>query len=97
MTATGLARSAVDQVAEVAARHAADNDAAARFPTEALDSLRTSGLLGCLVPTEYGGLGGTAREMADISYQLARHCTSVARRLLSGRLARDGRCAGSRS
>lgn len=78
MTTTQLTKSPVDQVAEVADRHAADNDAAARFPTEALDLLRSTGLLGCLVPTEYGGLGGSAREMSDISYRLGRHCTSVA-------------------
>jgi acyl-CoA dehydrogenase len=78
MTATELTTSPVELVAEVAERHAADNDAAARFPTEALDLLRSTGLLGCLVPAEYGGLGGSAREMSEISYRLGRHCTSVA-------------------
>lgn len=77
MTATKAAHLAVDEVAEIADLHAADADVHARFPTEALDRMRDTGLLGCLVPLDFGGLGGSVREMSDVSYQLARHCTSV--------------------
>jgi acyl-CoA dehydrogenase len=39
--------------------------------------MRDTGLLGCLIPPDYGGLGGSVREMSDVAYRLARNCTSV--------------------
>lgn len=66
-----------DEVAETAGRHARENDVAARFPVEALDKMRETGLLGCLVPSRYGGLGGSVRDMSDITYRLAKGCGSV--------------------
>jgi acyl-CoA dehydrogenase len=78
MTTTQTAAAPVTELAELAELHAEENDRQARFPAEVLDRMRETGLLGCLVPTEYGGLGGSVREMADITYQLARSCSSVA-------------------
>jgi acyl-CoA dehydrogenase len=77
VTTTEATRLPVDEVAETAGLYAHENDLRARFPTEALDRMRDTGLLGCLVPPGYGGLGGSAREMADVTYRLARRCTSV--------------------
>jgi acyl-CoA dehydrogenase len=79
MSVTGApdVRRLLPDVLEVAREHAAETDEEARFPTEALDALRRSGLLGLLVPAEYGGLGGTVREMLEISDRLSRECMSV--------------------
>ncbi|MGG2460875.1 acyl-CoA dehydrogenase family protein [Streptomyces sp. RGM 3693] len=65
------------EVAEVAERHAARTDRAAEFPTDALDALRRTGLLGLLVPAEHGGLGGTARELVTAAESLGRVDMSV--------------------
>jgi len=68
----------VEAVAQVAAVDAAANDAAAAFPLTALREMRTSGLLGCLVPAQFGGEGLTVREMAAAAYRLGRVDTSTA-------------------
>ncbi|MFI6044497.1 acyl-CoA dehydrogenase family protein [Nocardia sp. NPDC051321] len=66
------------KVVPVLAAHVDTVDAEARFPVEALDLLRTSGLLGLLVPQKYGGLGGTVLDLVDIADCFAAECTSVA-------------------
>lgn len=48
----------LEPVLAIAAAHAADVDADARFPEEAVTALRESGLLGLTLPAEVGGLGG---------------------------------------
>lgn len=70
-----LARRIGTDVADV---HAADVDAASRFPVETIDALRAEGLLGALVPAELGGLGHDLREAATLVRELARHCASSA-------------------
>lgn len=71
----------VDQVLpdvlEVVREHATATDEAAEFPVAALEALRRSGLLGLLVPAEHGGLGGTVRDMLEVSDRLSRECMSV--------------------
>jgi acyl-CoA dehydrogenase len=69
---------AVHRVSEVAAEHVADTDADASFPTHALAEMRASGLLGLLVPVEYGGLGGTLDDLIDASIALGRVDMSMA-------------------
>ena len=64
-------------VAEVTARYARDADERAEFPVEALEALRASGLLGLLVPAEYGGGGGGLGDMVDVTLRLAREDLSV--------------------
>lgn len=59
-------------------KQAAANDEAARFPVESLAALRGSGLLGLLVPTAYGGLGGTLTDMSSVARELAAGCLSTA-------------------
>jgi len=65
-------------VLAVVREHAQQNDQAAAFPVEALAALRASRLLGLLVPAEYGGPGGTLRDLLDITQRLAREDLSVA-------------------
>lgn len=63
---------------EVLSAHAADVDANARFPVEAIDALRAHGLLGLAVPTTYGGLGGSPVMFAAVTEELAQACGSTA-------------------
>ncbi|MFM9368744.1 acyl-CoA dehydrogenase family protein [Streptomyces sp. Da 82-17] len=67
-----------DQVAAVAAEHVARTDRDASFPVEALAEMRRTGLLGLLVPTRYGGLGGDTDAMVRTSIALGRVDMSVA-------------------
>ena len=63
---------------EVAAKHAADVDANARFPHEAVDALKRAGFLSALVPTSLGGGGCSMREVAAFCSALAQGCSSSA-------------------
>jgi acyl-CoA dehydrogenase len=65
-------------VVAVAAEHAAACDERAEFPVAALTALRDSGLMGLLVPGEYGGLGGSLHDLADVAAALAGPCLSTA-------------------
>ena len=68
----------LDPVLATAARHAADVDADARFPHEAVDALRKSGLLGLTLPTDVGGMGGGPHELIEVLDRLAGVCGSTA-------------------
>lgn len=63
---------------EVAARHAGDVDAQARFPAEAMAELKDRRLLGILVPGCEGGPGAGIAEVVSICHELGRHCASTA-------------------
>jgi alkylation response protein AidB-like acyl-CoA dehydrogenase len=65
-------------VLEVARRHAGEVDAEARFPSESVDELRATGLLGLTVPVELGGLGAGPIQFADVVSRLAEACGSTA-------------------
>lgn len=69
---------AAEEVVPLLARHAAEVDAEPRFPTEALAALRSTGLMGLMVPEEHGGLGGTVLDLVDVAERLAAGCTSSA-------------------
>jgi acyl-CoA dehydrogenase len=60
----------------VAGPCADDVDARARFPVEAVDELRRSGLLATLVPATSGGAGATLGEASRSVAALAAHCGS---------------------
>ena len=64
-------------VAEIAAQYAADVDAAARFPREAIAALREHGLLGTSVPAEFGGEGTTLVDLAGVAAVLGAACSST--------------------
>ena len=61
---------------DVAGRWAADVDAEARFPVETVAELRRSGLLGALVPPEWGGPGLSLQETSAMVVAIAEHCAS---------------------
>jgi acyl-CoA dehydrogenase len=57
---------------------AAETDVAARFPDKAVRLLRDGGLMGLLVPVEYGGIGGDLGDLVTIAGMLGSGCTSTA-------------------
>ena len=67
-----------EQVLPVLVRDAPDVDDAARFPEAGVRLLRDNGLLGLLVPTTYGGLGGDLGDMVTVAQTLATGCLSTA-------------------
>ncbi len=73
-----LSRQAERIAAEVAGPAADEVDRDARFPTEAFDALREASLLSVLVPSELGGRGATIGQVADVVFELGRHCASTA-------------------
>ena len=60
----------------VAARHAAEVDAQARFPSEAIAALREAGLLAAPVPAAFGGAGCTMQQLAQLCATLSQGCGS---------------------
>jgi alkylation response protein AidB-like acyl-CoA dehydrogenase len=75
--ASGLA-SAVGAACSAAAEHAADVDAAARFPRESVAALAGGGLLGLCVARDRGGRGFGPRAFATVAERLAEACGSTA-------------------
>ena len=61
---------------EVAAQHASDVDAQARFPHEAFRAVRESRLLSAVVPVELGGASAGMLELAAMCTALAQGCGS---------------------
>lgn len=68
---------ALTEVCRVVGEHRERTDRDAEFPVEALGALRRTGLLGLLVPVEYGGLGGTVRDLVGAAHTLGREDASV--------------------
>jgi alkylation response protein AidB-like acyl-CoA dehydrogenase len=65
-------------VLAVAAEHAERVDAEAAFPAEAVDALRTSRLLGLVLPREVGGMGCGPVEFTEVVSDLSAACGSTA-------------------
>jgi len=63
---------------ETIAPHALAVDSEGRFPSESLEALKTSGLLGLCVPTEYGGGGQGPAAFAAVVETLSQACGSTA-------------------
>lgn len=53
-------------------------DSAAQFPLQHKQTLRDAGLLGLVVPEQYGGMGGTLRDLAAATYAMGTACPSTA-------------------
>ncbi|WP_369184848.1 acyl-CoA dehydrogenase family protein [Streptomyces sp. Y1] len=68
----------VRAVTRVAEEHLARTEREALFPEHALAELRRTGLLGLLVPTADGGLGGTLADLVDVTLALGRTDMSLA-------------------
>jgi alkylation response protein AidB-like acyl-CoA dehydrogenase len=62
---------------DVLAKHAADVDRDARFPTESIKALGDAGLLGLTVPKEHGGKGEGLRTSAAVLDEIAQRCAST--------------------
>jgi alkylation response protein AidB-like acyl-CoA dehydrogenase len=68
----------VDSILPAVREAAAEADAKAEFPERHLKMFSESGLLGLVVPKEYGGMGGTLRDLAATTYALGTACGSTA-------------------
>jgi acyl-CoA dehydrogenase len=69
--------SRIDAAAAVAAEHARVVDCNARFPSEALGTIRAQKLLGILVPVDLGGEGASFSQTADVCYRLGQGCAAT--------------------
>jgi len=67
---------AFQQALTAAAQNADDVDRGARFPSEAVEALRSAGSLGWFVPREFGGAGVEIEDIADAVFELSRCCAS---------------------
>ncbi|WP_436536195.1 acyl-CoA dehydrogenase family protein [Actinoplanes sp. HUAS TT8] len=76
--ATTTLRERAEAVLPTLRECAAAVDTEARFPTKGLAALRGSGLLGLLVPVEYGGLGGDLHDLAELADLMGGYCLSTA-------------------
>jgi acyl-CoA dehydrogenase len=65
-------------VAQVLAEQARAVDEQGSFPLTGMEALRASGLMGLLVPREYGGLGGSYGLLSEVAGLLAAECLSTA-------------------
>jgi len=61
---------------DVAAPHAADVDAKARFPVEVVSALKRAGVLSAPVPLAYGGLACSLHQLAQLCATLSGACGS---------------------
>ncbi|GAA3815201.1 acyl-CoA dehydrogenase family protein [Streptomyces phyllanthi] len=66
------------ELLEVLRSNADRTDREAVFPTDSLQVLRDSGLMGLNVPSEYGGHGASLREVTKVARALAPACLSTA-------------------
>ncbi len=67
-----------EAVAKIAASNADDVDQNARHPCEALSEMRAQGLLGALIPKEFGGGGSALAEVAEVCGVIGKECASSA-------------------
>jgi alkylation response protein AidB-like acyl-CoA dehydrogenase len=90
MTHDAAVLKAREIASRVLAPSAGQNDKAGRFSTEAVASLRESGLLGLMLPADVGGLGLGPCTFAAVIATLAEADASVAMvYLMHGRLRRS--------
>jgi alkylation response protein AidB-like acyl-CoA dehydrogenase len=68
----------VEGVLPALRERAAEADARAEFYRPHVKTLSDAGLLGLIVPAEYGGMGGTLRDLAAATFALGTACPSTA-------------------
>lgn len=68
----------VERVLPALREHAAEADADAQFQVAHIKILSEAGLLGLVVPKEYGGLGGGLRDLAAATFAMGTACPSTA-------------------
>ena len=68
----------LDPVLSIARETAAEVDAEGKFPSESVEALRQSGLLGITMPVDVGGLGGGPHDFAHALSAVAGACGSTA-------------------
>lgn len=74
----GFVKENSEVVAAVAATAADDVDQSARFPKEAVDAMRSEGLLSACLPTDLGGRGESITSLAATARVLGAACSSAA-------------------
>jgi acyl-CoA dehydrogenase len=67
-----------EDILPVLRNSAREADQTAEFPVESLTAMRDNGLLGLLVPVEFGGLGGDLADLVAVCRTLGGGCTSSA-------------------
>ncbi|MEM9633949.1 MAG: acyl-CoA dehydrogenase family protein [Pseudomonadota bacterium] len=77
ITAMGLSDRA-KRATKVAAQHADQVDAEARFPKEGMDALKAERLMGVMIRPELGGEGASLTEVADVCAILGQACAATA-------------------
>jgi alkylation response protein AidB-like acyl-CoA dehydrogenase len=65
------------EVGAVLGKHAGQVDEHGTFPEEGMHQLKQSGLMGLLVPREYGGFGASYSTMSQVAQVLASGCLST--------------------
>lgn len=79
MTEAERSRAArVDAILPIVREAAVEADARGEFPMAHLATLRDAGLLGLIVPTSHGGLGGGLRDLTAATFALGTACPSTA-------------------
>ena len=68
----------VEAVLPALAEHAAEVDQKCEFHLPHVKTLSDAGLLGLIVPVEYGGMGGGLRDLAAATFALGTACPSTA-------------------
>ncbi len=68
----------VEAVLPALCEYAAQSDAGGDFYRRHKTTLRDAGLLGLVVPTKYGGLGGTLRDLVAATFAMSAACPSTA-------------------
>ncbi len=68
----------VEDILPIVREAAAEADTKGEFPERTMKAISASGLLGLVVPEQYGGLGGSLRDLAATTYALGTACGSTA-------------------
>ena len=68
----------VESVLPALKEHAREVDAKGEFERSHVSTLSEAGLLGLIVPEEYGGLGGGLRDLAGATFAMGTACPSTA-------------------